>query len=306
MTKKRLIVAVCTFNRAQALERLIRSLIENASDAYSVCEIGLTVVDDSKDGNAEAVVHQFEDAFPLGLVYLNTASGNISIARNAALENAGARGDWVAMTDDDCEAATDWLRSLLDTQERFDADAVTGLMLRRPDGTAPDWLLKQGFLTLGEFQPAEGERLSTAFTNNCLLRSRWLQENSQIRFDSSLGTVGGEDMVFFGSAHSRGLRIVFSKKAIVFEYEPAARLTFQYQIWRYFWHGNSSTITQIELGKPRGRMLIHSAMTCVRALGYAPKRLLAGREPHMRFTMALIAEGVGKLVGCFGFRVKHH
>ena len=97
------IVAVCTYFRNDELATLLSKLIEFGSSRWKEIDLGVTVVDDSPDGHARAIVEQYADGFPLGLVYENTASRNISIARNCALENSRERAPWVAMTDDDCE-----------------------------------------------------------------------------------------------------------------------------------------------------------------------------------------------------------
>ena len=306
MVRTRIIVAVCTFNRNEPLTSLLKACLRNADMLGQKAAVGVVVVDDSSDATAQPVAHKFETEFELGLHYVSSASGNISVARNIALEDAAGRGEWVAMTDDDCEPENKWLQSLLNVQTQTASDVVTGLMLRRPSAPAPAWLIDQGFLALGEFALADGRELQVAFTNNCLISSRWVREHRDLRFDQSLGRTGGEDMVFFGLARAKGMRICFSKRAIVYENEPAERLTFRYQLWRYYWHGNSSVVTQTRNGVARSRMFIHGCMSLLRAVSYSPRRLLGSKQPHFRLGLAMIGEAVGKLFGSLGIKVNHH
>jgi succinoglycan biosynthesis protein ExoM len=305
-SKKRVIVAVCTYRRNEPLRLLLNACLRNAEGVRDEAAIGLVIVDDSPDQEARGVAEEFANSFELGLVYLSSRSGNISIARNMAIEAAAGRGDWIAMTDDDCEPDDRWLASLLDTQSRTGCDVATGLMLRRPGATAPAWLLRQNFLSLGEFSAHEGQELATAFTNNCLISSDAIKRLAHWRFDPSLGEIGGEDMVFFAKAKSGGLHLCFSSNAIVHENEPAERLTLAYQLRRYYWHGNSSYVTQTRKGVSRGRMFVHGGMSLLRGLAYSPTRLLNGKTPHFRFGLALVAEGAGKISGSLGARVRHH
>lgn len=302
----RVIVAVCTYHRNEPLRTLLAACERLAQGLMSSASIGVVVVDDSQEEEARTVAEQFEQSFELGLCYLSAKSGNISVARNMAIEAAAERGDWIAMTDDDCEPSDVWLAALLDTQRSTGCDIATGLMLRRAGTSAPAWLLDQGFLALGEFPFKDGQEMAVAFTNNCLISSKWIRDDKELRFDPALGKIGGEDMVFFKLARAKGMKICFSHAAIVYENQPADRLTFQYQLRRYFWHGNSSYVTQSRTGLSYGRLLVHASMSLLRGASYSPARLMKGKPPHFRLGLALVAEGAGKMAGAFGAKIKHH
>ena len=109
-------VAVCTYNRNEALTTLLEALITCASHLGERGAVGVVVVDDSADAKARRVVEQFEGRFELGIVYRISGRQNISLARNLAIEAAGELADWTAMTDDDCEPVPEWLVALLETQ----------------------------------------------------------------------------------------------------------------------------------------------------------------------------------------------
>lgn len=299
-----IIVAVCTYNRNAELEHLLGKLEEFAETRWCELQIGVTVVDDSQDGQASSIAHKFEDKFSLGLSYENSASRNISTARNTALERSIGRADWIAMTDDDCEPSEQWLSELSVVQHATSADIVTGLMLRRAANSAPTWIKVQPFLELGEFKAANGAELEVAFTNNCLISTSLLKKSS-IRFDPALGRVGGEDMAFFQEMRRGGARIAFAEQAFVYENQPLERLTYKYQLRRHFWHGNSSVVTSLRAGKSRCRMFIHGVATCIRALYRPIKRMVSAETPQFAYSLAQLFEGVGKMVGAFGIKIEH-
>ncbi|QYU69786.1 glycosyltransferase family 2 protein [Leptolyngbya sp. 15MV] len=298
------VVAVCTYNRHEDLQNLLEKL-KHYQRGWTGIRLGVTIVDDSQDGNARVVTEPYLAAFPLGLVYHNSASRNISLARNAALEHSIDRAGWVAMTDDDCEPSEQWLAELVRVQQATLAPVVTGLMVRRAPPHAPEWIKTQPFLDLGEFEAMDGDEIAVAFTNNSLISARFLRENSQLRFDPDLGRIGGEDVTFFRQLNKHGARLIFAANAFVYENEPDDRLTFAYQLRRHLWHGNSSVVTSLYAGQTRPRMAIHSAATTVRALTRPIGLLAKGQKPQLRYCLAQVCEGVGKALGVLGVRIKH-
>ena len=303
--RTRVVVAICTYKRNEALECLLRSLITCADRLRGRAEIGAVIVDDSSNNEARSVAAQFENLFDLGLTYRVSGRQNISLARNLAIETAMELGDWTAMTDDDCEASPDWIKSLLYVQELTGADAVTGPMVRRVPPGSPRWLTDEPFLELGMERPPDCSELEMASTFNSMVSSAWLKAHPEIRFDPSLGVVGGEDMVFFRAARAAGLKILFSERGFVFENEPPSRATLRYQFRLFFWHGNSSYVSSIANGVRPSRMFVHGVASLLRALGRPVSRLARGQNPQLRYSCATVLHAIGKLVGPLGVRVDH-
>jgi succinoglycan biosynthesis protein ExoM len=298
-------VAICTYKRNGPLAVLLKSLIACADRVRERSAVGVVIVDDTKDELARSVTEAFKGQFELGLQYKVSGKQNISIARNLAIETAMNLADWTAMTDDDCEAPDHWLEALLETQARTGADAITGRMMRRvPDGS-PRWITEEPFLELGVEQFADGAEMPSAATFNTMICSDWLKANPEIRFAPAYGVVGGEDMVFFRAAKAAGLSIRFSEQGFVYENESAERATLGYQLYVYFWHGNSAALSCIESGMTRPRMFVHGAASLVRAVGRPFGRMLRGKRPQFRFGLAQVLHAVGKLLGTFGIRIEH-
>ena len=211
--RPKVIVAVCTYRRNEQLRRLLSHLLEAATEARELCIVGGVVVDDNADGSAEPVVAEFADRLELGVQYRSSGQQNISIARNLALEAALANGDWIVMTDDDCVPDRQWLVALVAAQLRTGADAISGPMVRRAPVDSPRWLVEQP-LEQGVPRWERDTELWFASTHNSMLSSSWLRSHPDHRFDPQLGRLGGEDMLFFKTAHRRGLRITYSPDAI--------------------------------------------------------------------------------------------
>jgi succinoglycan biosynthesis protein ExoM len=303
--RKTIAVAVCTYKRNEPLTVLLHALLACAERVSKRAAVGVAIVDDTYNGQARSIAEHFADRFELGVEYRISGKQNISIARNLAVETALDIGEWVAMTDDDCEPPPQWLEALLDLQERTEADVVTGRMLRRAPENAPGWITDQPFFELGVEERADGSEMSVAATFNSLMSSNWLKSHPAIRFDPSMGVVGGEDMVFFRAAHAAGLKIRFSELGFVYENESIERATFGYQLYVYFWHGNSAALACVEDGMKRWRVFVHGTASLARAGVRPVRRLLRGQKPQLRFCLAEILHAFGKQLGALGVRIDH-
>ena len=301
-----IVVAICTFHRNGPLRLLLGALAEIADAARDTMAVGVVVVDDSADRQARPVADDFDARFEHGLAYRHSGARNISKARNLALETSLELGaQWIAMTDDDCEPADNWLTELLRVQREFDADVVTGPLLRRAPDHAPSWLRNQPFLNLAAFLAETGAPMETAFTNNSMISGNLLRHDPELRFDPDFGRIGGEDMVFYRAVAKRGGRIVFAADALVYENEEDERLTLAYQLRRHFWIGNSSVRTSLKNGASKPRMIVHGSAGFLRALRRPIQRMFAGDSPQFLYCLAQITESCGKIAGTAGIEVKH-
>ncbi len=298
---------VCTYRRNDQLTRLLETVEVAAAGAAQRARIGVVVVDDNVDGRAKDVVAAFEGRFELGIHYRHTGSGNISVARNTGMEAAAELAEWVAMTDDDCEVSPGWLLALLTTQASTAADAVCGPHLRRAPSGAPRWLAEHPFLVGGDGElPAEGSEPPFGQTNNSLIRSAFLLDHPEVRFDEQLGTLGGEDVVFFHQARQAGLRLRFSREAIVEEEASGERLSRRYYLRAALWFGNTQYVTSVRTaGLSRPRALLRGGRRLVEALVHPLRRLAGRRSPELMFAASGAASAIGLLLGPFGVTVRH-
>ena len=303
--RPRVIAAACTFHRNGPLESLLLRLAAHGERDHSSYSLGVVVVDDSADQLARPVVEQFADRFELGATYVHSGKRNISIARNRLIETAAERGDWIAMTDDDCEPSDHWIASFLAVQAATGADVVTGTLYRRAPENAPAWIRTQPFLDRDRFDTDDMARMDVAFTNNCFLRAAMIRKNPELRFRQDFGRIGGEDTVFFDQVARSGADMRFAKNAVMYENEDEERLTLGYQMRRFFWYGNTSVLTSLQRGKTRPRMAIHALATIARAAVSPLQRLAKGDRPQLLYAAANVLEGFGKLAAVGGLKVKH-
>ena len=300
-------VYVCTYQRNDALRSMLRALGAAADHVAMRAAVAAVVVDDNPDGRARVVVDEFADRFALGIHYRHSGKQNISIARNLGLEAAAALGDWVAMSDDDCEPSPQWLSAFLDAQARTGADALTGpLLMRFPEGS-PSWLADEPFAQGENELHDEDQAMAVAQTHNSIIRSAWLTAHPDIRFEPALGRLGGEDMVFYRRNVAAGMRITYARDAVVHVVVGPERANLRYQLRQQCWLGNSEYVTNTQSGAAtRGRMVLRGARRLVQALPQLFARLARREPPQWRWTLGVVLRAVGTMIGGLGVRVDHH
>ncbi len=305
-------IGICTYHRPEALRALLGTITHMIANERIDASVAVVVVDDSPEADARAIVEAFgveasrvEARGVLDVVYANSASSNISVARNRALELAREVGEVVLCIDDDCIPRPGWITELVAAATVTGADIVVGHRQFVAPAGAPQWLRDEPFLQENELyddlsEPAVGN------TANVLIRSRWLAE-SGVRFRDSLGKTGSEDMVFLADAADAGAVVRFSAKSVVDEPCATERTTLGYHLWRQFWLGNGEAQinrTLRTLSPPR--MLLRGARRVARGLVHTPVCLVRHRTAQWRWALALTASGVGLLAGVAGIRLKHH
>ncbi|WP_411034217.1 glycosyltransferase [Shinella sp. BYT-45] len=229
-------IAVCTFRRealAETLASLARLIVPPG------VRLRVVVADNDAEPSARAGVEAARPFLSMEVIYVHCPAGNISIARNACLDEADA--DFVAFVDDDETVEPQWLDRLLAEAQAQDADVVLGPVraLYRPD--APAWM-RQGDFHATRPVWVNGE-IRTGYTCNVLMRLA-APALAGRRFDLALGRSGGEDTAFFDQVHRAGGRIAFAEDAWVNEPVPSSRASFSWLAQR-----------RLRMGQTHGRLL---------------------------------------------------
>ncbi|NVD42955.1 glycosyltransferase family 2 protein [Ensifer sp. HO-A22] len=287
-------IAVCTFRRPELAETL-RSLA--AISVPNGAAIRIIVADNDVEPSAAGLVDALRTEVPFEIDYVHCPASNISIARNACLDNA--TGDYLAFVDDDETVSRDWLAHLLETALATGAEAVLGPVRAGYDLDAPSWMRR------GDFHSTRpvwvGGEIVTGYTCNVLL-DRKRPSLAGRRFNLALGRTGGEDTEFFTHMHNDGGGIAYAPDALVYEIVPEKRARFEWLARRRF-----------RSGQTHGRLLVQTAAASgktaeiVRAAaksGYClTASLLFVASPVVRSRYALRAiMHAGVVSGLFGVR----
>ena len=288
----RIDIAVCTFRR-EALSETLASL------AHVIVppdvRLGIIVADNDVEPSARARVEAAKTRLAMDVRYAHCPAGNISIARNACLDNSTA--DFLAFVDDDETVEPQWLDRLLTEAEKENADVVLGPVRALYAADAPGWMRR------GDFHSTRpvwlGGEIRTGYTCNVLMRLA-APSIAGRRFDLALGRSGGEDTIFFDQVHAAGGRIAFASEAWVDEPVPPSRATFAWLARR-----------RLRMGQTHGRLLAERQENRIAAASLAAAKctacfagaaaLVARPVPRNRFLLrGLLHAGV--VGGLFGAR----
>ena len=213
-----------------SLDECLASIL--AQDLPKNLVMNVIVADNAPKTYAQVCVLKHAQNTQTRVRYVHAPSGNISIARNACLQNAG--GDYVAFIDDDEIAPADWLANLWHVLA--DNDVIFGPVVACYPPDAPNWIVGNDFHST-TLLPTTG-MMKTGYAGNVLMRWRhtlWEQE----RFDLALGTTGGEDTDFFNRLHHLGADLAFSPLAFVTEPVTGDRINLRWLAKRRFRSGQS-------------------------------------------------------------------
>ena len=256
-------ICICTFRRPSVTGTL-RS-VDRAQHPDSAA-IRLIVIDNDDRPTACDRVAATAAELALPVRYFHVPGGNISIARNAALD--AADGDWIVFLDDDERVDRDWLIALLERQQQTGADAVFGCSRAEYGPGTAGWIVNGDFHSQSPAQ--RGGDIETGHTCNALLRwgaAPWRRQ----RFDPGRGRSGGEDTEFFFRLRRLGAHYAIAEKSVVRESVPVSRLSLRWLLRRRFRIGQSYAASALS-NPERARLLALAAIKsgyCVLRSGLA-------------------------------------
>jgi len=221
-------VLVCTFRRPALLLKTLDGIERCAAKLGNV---RIVIVDNDQAQSAREVVRHWALGAKAEVLYLSQPIQNISLSRNMALANATA--PWIACIDDDEVPDEDWLISLLQTAESYEADVVFAPVVSEFHISAPAWAIEGTLFQRKRFDTGTVIPLKETRTSNVLLRTEMVA-NSAFRFDPALGLCGGEDSEFFARIAQANYRMVWCDEACVREWTPPNRTTLSWVLRRAF------------------------------------------------------------------------
>ncbi|MBZ4486838.1 glycosyltransferase [Microbacterium sp. cx-55] len=283
---RNILISVATYKRPDLLHDLLESLAsDNQISRARVC-----VVDNDPAGSGEAACERDD----LDIRYVVEPRQGIAAARNRGLKELLPTDEFVIFVDDDERVGEGWLASLLDCQEKFRADVVSGPVISVFPAGTPDWIIKGNFIQRARF--ATGAVMRSAATNNTLVSTATLRKLDPPEFDETFSMTGGSDTELFGRLRALGAQLIWCDEAVVFEDVPASRARLSW-VWR----------RGIRVGNVNGRLSLRTssrvrvAAEGVARIGYGVLRqaglLIIGRGLEGR-SFAQVTGGIGRIGAC--------
>ena len=224
MPSSRIEIGICTFRRNSVLDTIL-SVANQTLDRETSARI--IVVDNDDTPSRRADVDALAANIGVAVTYIHAPARNISIARNACLDEAN--GDFLAFIDDDEIAGRDWLAKLISAAQDSKAGVVFGPAHAIYPDNAPAWMIENNIHS--NVPSRNAGIVETGFSSNALLdlRDRRVSEE---RFDTRFGRTGGEDVDFFFRLHRKGVLMDICPDASVREKVDPARMSFSWVFLR--------------------------------------------------------------------------
>jgi GT2 family glycosyltransferase/SAM-dependent methyltransferase len=204
-------VAISTCDRPAALSACLGALL-----AGEILPAEVIVVDQSRDGRTQAVVERYRlEALPL--TYISHAGHGLGVSQNIAI--ARAQCPIIAVTDDDCVPAADWLATI---EAAFAAssciDAVTGRVLPLGAEQPGQYAVSSRVSDIAAEFDRNAMPWAIGSGNNFAVKRDWLVRiggNDERLGPGSPGR-GGVDMDLFYRLLRAGARIRYEPAALVY------------------------------------------------------------------------------------------
>ncbi|CAN5348827.1 hypothetical protein BH11PLA2_BH11PLA2_41390 [soil metagenome] len=239
-------VAICTWNRAAALDRVLTEFTTVTIPAGCTWEV--VVVNNNCTDRTDEVIAKHTTSLPLKRLFEPTPG--ISHARNRAVTETTS--DIILWIDDDALPDAEWIAAHLDAFNLWQADLVIGKVEPLWEtGHAPKWygpefhgmfaLLDYGSTTRVITDPTE-----TGYNVNLGFRRDFATSIGAYRLDIGTGRrAGGEDQDLCQRAHTAGKVVVYQPMALVRHIIPASRCTKDFYR-RYMWSGSTNHLKLLQ------------------------------------------------------------
>ena len=235
-------VLITTRNRPSGLRQTLQSLL-NASNIHAGNWETLVISQDYDRANGSIqVCQEFLARFPNHFRFLVQEKTGKCNAQNLGI--TAARGDILALTDDDVLVAPDYIESIRNVFERYSPDAVQGRVLLDCEGGLPTWLSPRQAAAMGECDHGD-EVLDwnhhTLFGTNAAVRLQAARTVGGFSAELGPGTAVGfaDDSEFSFRLRQAGYRFVYAPQVVARHQIPRSRLTRSYFRKRSFRLGRS-------------------------------------------------------------------
>jgi glucosyl-dolichyl phosphate glucuronosyltransferase len=229
-------VVVCTYDRADMLERCLLSLVKQTLDR-SLFEI--IVVDNGSHDDTQGVAQRIQSKHSeTNITLVCEPLQGLGHARNAGAR--AAKGRYVAFIDDDAVAAPDWLASALQAMDKLAPRpmVVGGPIKPLYDGRKPTWFKDEYELRTWGVSPRFLRDDETFSGSNMFLDIQALEGHGG--FGVHVGMTGdhvsvGEETHLFGKmrqASGADATFFYTPSSIVYHSVPAKKMTVTYQLGR--------------------------------------------------------------------------
>jgi GT2 family glycosyltransferase len=270
-------VIISSVSRDRSLKDTLDSLLQ--ADNMRAGDWELILVTDS--GTAKETLELGRDyarRFPVHFRFLVQQGRGKSNAMNLAIREA--RGDVLAMTDDDVICAPEYLDGIREVFSQPGIDGAQGRIFLRCEGGLPAWMGEDlsRFMSLRDYGDRQFEWHDNLAGTSMVVRAAVLERVGGYAPELGAGSPLGfcEDSELSVRIRGAGFRLVYAPQIVVYHQLPRARLTKSFFRRRYFGFGRSQAF-YAALPAPLWRFAGYTLKELLRTYSRAAWSALRGR-----------------------------
>lgn len=254
----------------------------------------VVVADNDREQSAREVAGRTTERWPMAVEYRVEPVRNIALARNTSVR--GARGEFIAIVDDDEVPDVDWLYQSVAACRGAGVAGVLGPVMPVFVAGAPGWVRAGGIYDArSPYHEGRVMHWRECRTGNVVFARRIIDGVDPV-FDPAFGS-GGEDIDFFRRMVERGHVFVWCERAIVREVVPPERWSRKFLLRRALLRGGIAW--QHRKGRPVA--LAKSLLAIPLYSAALPLVCLAGQNRLMRHLIKL-GDHAGRVLAAGGLR----
>ncbi len=295
-------ICIATCKRVNYLTNLLEKI--NELKIHKEVTVTVAVVDNDSNRTAYVILKEIEKKVKYTLIYDFESKQGIPFTRNKCISLVPGDTDFVLFIDDDEYPSVDWLWELVELQKNTNADLIQGQVKPHYLITPKKWILEGNFMDYPSLENGEIYPYDQVATNNLLVRYSLIKQLKG-PFNEELGLTGSDDNQLGRDLHEIGCNMLFSSKAIVYEYLPTERLNFRWIMQRSYRTAN--TYWPICKNKSIFTFMYFFFTACIRILVglsmFVPAGLLGLIFGYHYFFKAIriVIRGIAIIAGLFGF-----
>lgn len=286
--KKHICVCVCTYKRPKLLNKLLLELEKQQTEKYF--DFSIIVVDNDKAESAKNTVEYFANYSQIVVKYYVESEQSIALVRNKAVKMA--KGDFVALIDDDEYPEGSWLLYLYKAINNYKSDGILGPVLPYFEEKPPNWILKGKFFDRPTHASGHVLNWQNTRTGNALIKMN-VFESDGIWFDPKFGS-GGEDRDFFRRMIDKNKIFIWCNEAPVYELVSTERCKRTVMLRRALLRGQLPHFTSIDYLKSVVAVLVYTLAL--------PFLFILGHHLFMKYLISTF-DHIGRIMSLFGIKL---
>lgn len=290
-------ICIPTFKRNAWLRELLDALARQLS-ATQGGMFEVVIADNNPEYEAEKLCAEYS-GFPCPIVYVKSAPGNLSLARNAAV--AASTKDFIVFVDDDQLVSEDFVVTLLKSWPAF-APRFSGgkfQVLNAFEDGIPEWLRSERIFRRSNFD--DGVPIPDGWVGTCgIVLNRRIFESFDVPFDPEIP--GSEDTDFFVRAGREGHHLCGLSSVKVYERVPPERANLGWILSRALQEGSAAgRAWRVGYRNPKGVVAAQWVAQLAVSFGAVLASMTRDEEQFIVALKRLLRQ-FGKVAGLFGLR----